>query len=188
MSTCKYCGHETGAKMFCEYCGAKVDKAPVAPQPQMPPMPQPPMPQQVPQSPAGQPAAYQQPVMQDPRFQQGVYQPPVLNQMPVPQGYYTPRSAAGFLAGNIIVLVLSCIFFCGLFPLVSIPLSIIGIVFSVKAKNSRSEQEEKACRMVAMIMMIIGIFFLILGIVVFCGVVYDKYGSFGAFWDDMMNG
>ena len=181
MSTCKYCGHETGTKMFCEYCGAKVDKAPVAPTP-MPPMPQPPMPQ----SPVSQQVPPQFP--QNSGFQPAAYQQPVLNQMPGQQPYYVPRSAAGFLTGNIIVLVLSCIFFCGLFPLLSIPLSIIGIVFSVKAGHSKSLQEEKACRMVAMIMMIIGIFFLILGIVVFCGVVYDKYGSFGAFWDDMMNG
>lgn len=188
MSICKYCGHETGSKMFCEYCGAKTDKVEVAPQPPMPPMPQPPVPQPAMQDPQFQPSAYQQPVMQDPRFQSGVYQQPVLNQMPMQNPYFRPRKAGAYLAANIIVLVLSCIFFCGLFPLVSIPLSIIGIVFSVKAGNSKSAQEENACRLVAMIMMIIGILFLVLGIVVFCGVVYDKYGSFGAFWDDMMNG
>lgn len=181
MATCKYCGHETGEKMFCEYCGAKVDKAHVTP-----PMPQtPPEPVQQPsmQQPPMQ-QSMQQPMQQPVQYQQGYYQQPMLNVMP--QGYYTPRKAVGFLTGNIIVLVLSCIFFCGLFPLVSIPLSIIGIVFSVKAGNSRSAQEENACRLVAMLMLIIGILFLVLGIVVFCGVVYDKYGSFDAFIDDML--
>ncbi|MBP5418141.1 MAG: hypothetical protein J6Y58_11535 [Clostridiales bacterium] len=173
MANCKYCGHETGSKMFCEYCGAKVDKAPTPPTPPTPPVPP------VPPTP---------PVMPQPQFQPASYQQPILNQMPMQQAYYTPHKTGGLLAGNIVVLVLSCIFFCSIFPLVSIPLSIIGIVFSVKAGNSRSVQEENASRMVAMIMLIIGAILLVLGIMVFIGVVEDRYGGFEEFFDEVFSG
>ena len=107
-------------------------------------------------------------------------------QMPVQQPYYTPKGAGGLLAGNIIVLVLSCIFFCGLTPIISIALSIIGIVFSVKAGHAKSLQESNSNRTVAIIMLILGIVFLVIGIILVNIVVYQNYGGWGGYFDEIM--
>ncbi len=162
MPACKYCGQETGGSMFCQNCGAKVDAQPTVPQ-------------QVPVQPVMDPMQMIQPSIQQPY------------QNPMQPSYYTPRGAGGLLAGNIIVLVLSVIFFCGFFPLIAIPLSIIGIVFSVKAGRAKSPQEEKSNKTIALVMLIIGIFFLILGIIAFVATVYREYGGFDGFWEEIMN-
>ena len=160
MAKCKYCGEETGGTMFCQYCGAKTD-----PQPIPAPVPEP---------------------QQMPVTQQTSYQQPVLNPMMQTASNNTPRGAGGLLAGNIVVLVLSCIFFCGLVPIISIVLSIIGIVFAAKVKNAKTPQQEGSFRTVAIIMLILGIIFLIIGIIVVIAVINQEYGGLSGLWEEIL--
>jgi hypothetical protein len=162
MAICKYCNQETGATIFCQNCGAKMDAQPEVPQAAP-----------VISQPIPDPTQVQQTYMQQ-------------MQVPAQQDYYVPKGAAGLLAANIIVLVLSVIFFCGILPLASVALSIIGIVFSVKAGHARGPLEEKSQKSVALIMLILGIVFLVLGIVVIVASILSKYGSFNAFWEDIL--
>lgn len=158
MPACRYCGQETGGSAFCQNCGAKVEEQPIpSPIPQMMPdtLPQEPI-QQIPT----QPSAYSIPTMPN---------------------FYTPGGAGGLLAGNIITLIFAVITCCTLLPIVSIVVTIIGIVFASKVKNSTNAAEEKANRTVALIMMLIGIAFIILGVAVTIYGIYSEYGGFEEF-------
>lgn len=157
MPTCKYCGQETGGAQFCQTCGAKVEAEPVAPSPI------PTMNQQMP---------YQQPPMGQPYPQ--YYQP---------QQMYTPGSNTGLLVGNIMLLVISACCFCMLIPLVSVALSIVGIVYSNKIRHATSLAEERHYRNVAIIMLVLSIIFLALGVLVLSIGIYSEYGSLDAFME-----
>lgn len=155
MSICKFCGNETGGSQFCQNCGAKVEEQPVAPQPI--------------------------PVMPDPAYQQPVYQAPV----PTQPSFYTPGGAGGLLAGNIITLVISVLTCCLVYTLVALALSIVGIVFAAKVKRATNAEQERSYRRVALIMMLVSIAVIVLSIIIIVVGIYQKYGSFDAFMEEI---
>ncbi len=158
MPACRYCGQETGGSAFCQNCGAKVEEQPVIPSP----IPQV-MPNSIPTEPIQtQNASYTIPTM---------------------PSFYTPRGAGGLLAGNIIALILGVLTCCFLLPIVSIIVSIIGIVFASKVKNSANAAEEKSNRTIALVMMLIAFAFVIIGSALFTVGVYQEYGGFEGFFD-----
>ena len=161
MPACRYCGQETGGSAFCQNCGAKVEE-------------QQPIPSPIPQ--IGPNTIPTEPIQPFPT-QDAPY---TILTMP---NFYTPGGAGGLLAGNIITLILGVITCCFLAPIISIIVSIIGIVFASRVKNSTNASEEKTNRTIALVMMLIAIAFIILGGVLFVASVYSQYGGFEGFWE-----
>lgn len=119
---------------------------------------------------------YQQPV---PVMNQPVYQQPM--QMPTAPTFYTPGGAGGLLAGNIIMLILSAVTCCTIFTLVSLALSIVGVVFAAKVKNSRDAEQESSYRRFSLIMLILAIVTFVLVMTLLVIGIYQEYGGFEGF-------
>lgn len=153
MAICRYCGAETGNSPFCQNCGAKVEAAP-APQP-------------IPQE---QPAFTPDTIPTQPQSYS----------IPTQPTYYTPGGAGGLMAGNIIAIILGvvCCCFTYFISLVTMVLGIIGVVYASKVKASMSPEEERHNRNLSRIMMIIGYVVLLLGLVVFIGMILTSSNGF----------
>ena len=126
MAICPNCGASNeGNGKFCMYCGGALPEAAPAPQPQPQPAPQPtPAPQPVAQ-PVVQPVAQPQPVITQPQAVP-VAQPVVINNYGAQQEKNDGCAVAGFVISLVSIL---C---CGFTSLISLILSIIGIVKSGK--------------------------------------------------------
>lgn len=120
-----------------------------------------------------------------PMYQQPVYQQPMQAPVPTQPSFYTPGGAGGLLAGNIIMLVISVLTCCLVYTLAALALSIVGIVFAAKVKNAQSIEQEKSYRKVALIMILVSIAIVILAVVLFVVGVYEKYGGFEGFWEEI---
>ena len=106
--------------------------------------------------------------------------------MPVyQQPFYTPGGAGGLLAGNIIMLVISVITCCLVYTLAALVMSIIGIVFAAKVKNAQNAEQERSYRKVALIMLLVSVAVEILAIILFVVGVYQKYGGFEGFFEEL---
>ena len=80
------------------------------------------------------------------------------------------------MAGNIIAIILGvvCCCFTYFISLASMVLGIIGVVYASKVKSSMSPEEERHNRNVSRLLMIIAFVVLVLGIVVFIGMVLSS--------------
>ena len=161
MPACRYCGQETGGSAFCQNCGAKVEEQPAIPSP---------IPQVMPNSIPTEPI----PTMPT---QSAPYSIPTM------PSFYTPGGAGGLLAGNIIALILGVCTCCFIVPIIAIIVSIIGIVFASKVKNSTNAAEEKSTRTIALVMMLLAFAFVIIGTALFVVGVYQEYGGFEGFFE-----
>lgn len=161
MPACRYCGQETGGSAFCQNCGAKVEEQPVIPSP-------------IPQ-------INQSPISSEPISPIPTQNAPYT--IPTMPTFYTPGGAGGLLAGNIITLILGVITCCFIIPIISIIVSIIGIVFASKVKNSTNAAEEKSNRTISLVMMLLAIAFIVIGTTLFVVGVYQQYGGFDEFFE-----
>ena len=103
--------------------------------------------------------------------------------IPTMPSFYTPGGAGGLLAGNIIALILGVCTCCFIVPIIAIIVSIIGIVFASKVKNSTNAAEEKSNRTIALVMMLLAFAFVIIGTALFVVGVYQEYGGFEGFFE-----
>ena len=114
-----------------------------------------------------------------------VYQQPMQAPVPTQPSFYTPGGAGGLLAGNIIMLVISVITCCLVYTLAALVMSIIGIVFAAKVKNAQNAEQERSYRKVALIMLLVSVAVEILAIILFVVGVYQKYGGFEGFFEEL---
>lgn len=151
MAICKFCGAESGDTKFCQNCGAQMEVVAQPIQPQI-----------------------QQPVLQ----QQPMGFP---SQQPINAAQsngYIPKSAAGLVAGNVILIVLGTLCCCCVFfTIISTVLGIIGVVNASKVRGCTSPEEEQHCRGIARLMMIIGYVLLVVIVVTVFSVITAKFGS-----------